>query len=446
MAEWAIEGETVPASPSSASPVLGRAQSFLIVREADTAEMVTLDNGIEIVVGRGADAGIRVRDTQVSRAHARIHFDGTTITVRDLGSRNGTLVNGQRLQASECPLAAGSTIVVGACTIVVAGVTRSTATAPEAVEVPVADPEMVLLYENARRVAQTPTSVLLLGETGVGKEVLAAQIHRWSPRASKPFIRVNCAALPETLLEAELFGYERGAFSGAEKRKIGYFEAAHGGTLLIDEVGEIAIAAQVRLLNVLETRTVTRLGSTGAIPVDVRVICATNRTPQAEIAAGRFRSDLYYRIGAFTLRVPALRDRPAEIPLIARHFASALAREFGIASPTLSDDAREVLLRYSWPGNVRELRNAVEHALVMAGGGVLLPEHFPRDVRGLGAAAAAAPPSSAAGMRDHLTNVERQRIEEALAAEGGNQTRAAERLGMPRRTLVYKLGRYRRGE
>jgi DNA-binding NtrC family response regulator len=348
-------------------------------------------------------------------------------------------------------------MAVGACTIVLASVNGPAIPAPIAApgaddELVVADPEMAQIYESARKVARGPTSVLLLGETGVGKDVLAQRIHRWSPRAGGPFVRVNCAALPETLLESELFGHERGAFTGADRRKAGYFEAALGGTILIDEIGEMPIAAQVKLLNVLETRTVTRVGGTQPIPIDVRVISATNRDPQAEVAAGRFRSDLFYRVSAFTLRIPPLRARPGQIVLLAQVFARALSAELGDAPATFGQDALDVLLKYPWPGNVRELRNAVEHALVMAEGGVLHADHFAPEIRGIGGAA---PPTALAttrldrpggSARERAAQAERARIEAALEAEGGNQTRAAQRLGMPRRTLVYKLARFRRGD
>ncbi len=448
--EWSHDVETEAASLGvTVGPSVPR--SFLVVRQGDDAHIVDLHAGHELVIGRAPDAGVRVDDRQVSRAHARIRCEEATVIVRDLGSRNGTLVNGRVLANAEQTLAPGDAVVVGGCTMVLATLSGDHAAASPVPattsddELVVADPEMGALYENARKVARTSTSVLLLGETGVGKDVLAKRIHAWSPRADKPFIRVNCAALPETLLESELFGHERGAFTGADRRKIGYFEATLGGSLFIDEIGELPLPAQVKLLNVIETRTVTRVGGTQPIPIDVRLLSATNRDLQAEIAAGRFRSDLYYRISPFSLKIPPLRARPAQIALLANLFAKTLSGELGARPPSLGQDVLDMLLRYPWPGNVRELRNAIEHALVMADGAPLRPTHFSDGIRGL-VVVAPAPVAPSASMRERIADVERQRIEEALAAEGGNQTRAAERLGMPRRTLVYKLSRYRKDE
>ena len=441
IAEWAEDAAT-EAAAVRAIPRQVEARSFLLVREGDAASIVDLAPGMELVVGRAPDAGVRVQDRQVSRAHAHIRCQGPAVLVRDLGSRNGTLVNGQLLANAERAVVAGDQITVGGCTMVLATLSgaREPAAPPDVGgddELAAADPEMAVLLESARKVARTQTSVLLLGETGVGKDVFARRIHDGSPRAAGPFIRVNCAALPETLLESELFGHEKGAFTGADRRKIGYFEAAVGGTLFIDEIGELPLPAQVKLLNVLEARAVTRVGGTQALPVDVRVLSATNRDLQAEIAAGRFRSDLYYRISPFSLAIPPLRARPRQLVALADHFVRTLSGQK--AAPPLGQDVVDLLLRYPWPGNVRELRNAVEHALVMADGAPLQVDHFSREVRG----GVAPPPTN---LKDTMAHDERQRIEAALAAEGGNQTRAAERLGMPRRTLVHKLARYRKGE
>src|SRR5262245_14594699 len=233
----------------------------------------------------------------------------------------------------------------------------------------VADADMVRVFRLARRVAPAPTTVLLCGETGVGKEVLAEQIHRWSPRAHGPFVRLNCASLPETLLESELFGHERGAFTGADRRKIGYLEASGGGTLLLDEIGELTPAMQVKLLRVLETRRLRHLGGTHEISIDVRLLAATHRDLQADVASGRFREDLYFRLSAFVIEVPPLRERPAEIALLADLFARDLARRMAQPPPVIDPAAMSALAGHRWPGNVRELRNAIEHALVMAEGG-----------------------------------------------------------------------------
>ena len=308
----------------------------------------------------------------------------------------------------------------------------------------IADPAMVKVFRVARRVAKTDTTVLILGETGVGKEVLAEQLHRYSSRGGKPYVKLNCASLPETLLSSELFGHERGSFTGADRRKIGYFEAADGGTLLLDEIGELSLSMQVKLLRVLESHTVLRIGATQEIPVDVRVICATHRDLQQEVAEGRFREDLYYRVSAFTLTVPALRERPTEVGLLAELFMRQHAERMGIPPPTLGDAAMTALTTHAWPGNVRELKNAIEHAFVMCDGDVILPEHLPETLRApaSGQIAPIVGTDGATSVKDKLEQIERASIVKALADENGNQTRAAKRLGISRRALIYKMGKY----
>jgi transcriptional regulator with PAS, ATPase and Fis domain len=296
------------------------------------------------------------------------------------------------------------------------------------------------VFRIAQRVAKTDTTVLVLGETGSGKEILSQQVHRYSARADKPYVCLNCASLPETLLSSELFGHERGAFTGADRRKIGYFEAADGGTLLLDEIGELSPSMQVKLLRVLENRTVLRLGATNEIPVDVRVICATHRDLKKDVETGRFREDLYYRVSAFSLQVPPLRDRPTEIGLLAEMFLRKFADRMGQPPPALSDGALASLTSHRWPGNVRELRNAVEHAFVMCDGDVIEVQHLPETTRTPDDNA----PNEAAtgGVKNKLAQIERASIVKALADENGNQTRAAKRLGMSRRALIYKMGKY----
>jgi DNA-binding NtrC family response regulator len=321
-------------------------------------------------------------------------------------------------------------------------------------QIVVLDPAMQRVYELVGRVAASPMTVLLLGETGVGKEVVAEALHRRSPRAKGPFVRLNCASLPETLLESELFGYEKGAFTGAERRREGYFEAAAGGTLLLDEIGELPPGTQVKLLRVLETRAIARLGGTRELKVDVRVVAATNRDLAAEVRAGRFREDLFFRISAFTLHVPPLRDRRSEILPLAEAFAVEFARSLGCAVPEVTPAARARLVAYAWPGNVRELRNVIERAVVLGSGRIDLAD-LPDPVRGAAGPAVGAPAPLAvptptptfpgdesAAIRDRMAAIERRAIEEALAATGGNQTRAAARLGLSRRALIYKMEKH----
>ncbi len=303
----------------------------------------------------------------------------------------------------------------------------------------VIDPAMRRVYELAARIADSTMTVLIYGETGAGKELVAEAIHRGSSRRDKPFVKLNCAALPENLLESELFGYERGAFTGADRRKVGYFEAADGGTLFLDEIGEMPPALQAKLLRVLERKQIVRVGSTTELAVDTRVVVATHRDLDAAVRTGRFRQDLLFRIGGFTIAIPPLRDRPDEILPLAEHFIRQCATESGRSAPSLSPAARDALVGYSWPGNVRELRNAIERALVLGGeviGAADLPDRLLDDARRV------RPVATASSVRGQLAEVERTAIVAALEADGHNQTRAARRLGLSRRALIYKMEKY----
>ncbi|MCG8418232.1 MAG: sigma 54-interacting transcriptional regulator [Proteobacteria bacterium] len=315
---------------------------------------------------------------------------------------------------------------------------------PRTSEFVVADPQMERVFALARKVADHPITVLINGETGVGKEVVAETIHRSSQRSDKPFVRLNCASIPETLLESELFGHEKGAFTGADRRKLGYFEAAGGGTIFLDEIGEIKGAVQSKLLRVLEAHKISRVGGTRSIDVDVRVVCATNRDLEAEVARGVFREDLFFRISAFTIVVPPLRDRPAEVSLLAQHFLRHAAREAGVAEPSLSEAADRAVCAYRWPGNVRELRNAMERAIVLHTGATVEIDDLPDRVRDTARADVVGPGGTGlrGDMRDQIADVERATIVGALDACGGNQTRAAKQLGLSRRALIYKMEKY----
>ena len=298
----------------------------------------------------------------------------------------------------------------------------------------------------AEGVAPTPATVLLTGESGTGKEIVARLIHDRSDRARRPFVAINCAALPETLVESELFGHERGAFSGATDRRIGRFEAAHRGTLLLDEISEMPLAMQTRLLRVLQEREVQRIGAPAPIRVDVRVIATSNRDLRALVASGAFREDLYYRLNVFPIHLPPLRARMADVPTLATLVLGRLAARFGCPTPGLSGEALERLAAHSYPGNVRELSNVLERALIVSrsgwieAGDLLLEE------------APAAPPSSMApsGPGPHgahpagpLTAIERHTILRVLAELDGNRTHAARRLGISLRTLRNRLREYR---
>jgi DNA-binding NtrC family response regulator/pSer/pThr/pTyr-binding forkhead associated (FHA) protein len=570
----------------------GGERAFLVVypdpERAERSRVVELPDGVEVTFGRSRGCTVYIDHDKVSRAHARVVRKGRSILVEDLGSRNGTRVNGDRIEAAtrvsasdeigvgpalavvgvssglgrrmliggasylEDRLAAesdraqryrrplgvimlrldGATAACEAAIDRVAGILRrmdcfaeygpdefavilpeadrlateaaarrivrearvaglihggvavhvglagcpddgaqpgelvsrarsalrtartgggddGVASSPrEAVvagDVVVADPSMERLYGLVKKVAQTPMTVLILGETGVGKEVVASEIHRRSPRATKPFVQLNCASLPETLLESELFGYERGAFTGADKKKQGYFEAADGGTLFLDEIGEIPITLQPKLLRVLEERKLTRLGGTAEVKVDVRLVCATNRDLEQDVQRARFREDLFFRVSAFTLLVPPLRDRKSEVRPLAERFALKYARELKQSPSGFSPEAMSLLEAYPWPGNIRELRNAIERAVVLAPSGTIEAEHLPPRVReGARAARSGAPIVVGEGVdvREQIAEVERAAIVTAMEECGGNQTRAAQKLGLSRRALIYKLEKY----
>jgi DNA-binding NtrC family response regulator len=550
--------------------------------EGSRTRILTLADGAEVSFGRTRAATVHVDSERVSRMHARIVRVGDVLTVEDLGSRNGTRVNGVRIEvatalrtgdqvelgpitaivsltsalgraaslgaaadlderlAAECdrcarygrPLALFMLRLEGARAAVDAAIDRVAAevrpmdalaeygpdelallapeleaadvgalgqrllalarsaggvtarlgvaryrehggqpgellgaaraalraarasardelvsAAPEARagdgDLVVIDPQMKRVYELVRRVADTPMTVLVYGETGAGKEGVAEALHRASGRRGGPYVRLNCASLPETLLESELFGHEKGAFTGADRRKLGYFEAAEGGTLFLDEIGEITAPLQAKLLRVLEEHRFTRVGGTQEVAVDVRVVCATNRDLEREVARGAFREDLFFRVSAFTILIPPLRDRRSEIVPLAEHFIRTTARELGQPPCALSAAARAALERYGWPGNVRELKNAIERAMVLQSGGAIAVEDLPARVvegsfepTGLGAA------PTGGDVRGQLAEVERASLVAALEAAGGNQTRAAQRLGLSRRALIYRMEKH----
>ncbi len=302
-------------------------------------------------------------------------------------------------------------------------------------------PQMQALRLRMARAAATDETVLICGESGTGKELVARSIHALGRRASRPFIGVNCPALSAHLMESELFGHERGAFTGAEQRRIGRFEAADGGTLLLDEVTELELPLQAKLLRVLQERTFERVGSSESIGVDVRVVAATNRDLRAEAAAGRFREDLYYRLAVVPLLVPPLRERRGDVAVLLDHFFAAAASRLQCEPCRLTDDARSLLLEYRWPGNVRELQNLTTRATVLAGGDRLTPQDLaPWLVEPPGAVAGEAAAVLPLGLK--LDELERRMIEATLARFGGHRAKTAEALGIGLRTLTTKLKTY----
>jgi two-component system response regulator AtoC len=295
---------------------------------------------------------------------------------------------------------------------------------------------MVAIYKLVARVAALDTTVLIQGETGTGKELVARAIHYASARAERPFVVVDCAALPESLIESELFGHERGAFTGAFMSRRGLLETADGSTCFFDEIGEISAALQAKLLRVLQERVIRRVGGNEPIPVNVRLIAATNRDLKKRVEDGAFREDLYYRLNVVNLRMPALRERTEDIPLLAQHFLTKYSREFGKAVAGFGRETLDLLGSYPWPGNVRELEHVVERAVALASSEVVLPNDLPSEIR-----AETVPPPLLPAARMTLDEVKRWYVNTVLDETGGNKARAADILGIDRRTLYRILDR-----
>jgi DNA-binding NtrC family response regulator len=561
----------------------GPSSIYLLVVDNDSSSIFHLPRSGAIVIGREPEVELRVQHASVSRRHATIRIDDGIARVADLGSHNGTRVNGEPVAGSRV-LASGDVVTVGDVVLVVhfsapalvarasyaesgwrrrlaeemvraiafkrslivatfigvdaatavelgkalrlidvvgtsedgqvlvllpdidrggarpliasalaaapgarAGIAEcptdacdadtillaarsaarraragtiadaaDTATQIElgARRVMVADPAMARVFALLERVASTDLAVLITGETGVGKENAAFAVHHWSKRTG-PFIAVNCAALgPETLIDAELFGYDKGAFTGALTAKAGLFENASGGTVFLDEVGELPLAVQSRLLRALEAKCVTRLGEVRERAIDVRVVAATNRSLEAESAADRFRKDLYFRLAGATVIVPPLRDRRYEIPLLARGFLAEACARASRPAKTITPDAMQVLLTYGWPGNIRELKHAMEFVVAAAPDDTVEPSDLPERLGGSGlASAAVVPPPTDTDPKDgkvtfrpiadELRELERKRMAEALTAAGGVKTKAAQLIDMPIRTFTLKLKQYK---
>ncbi len=427
---------------------------LLVAGDGRLRRIVLADEGV-VVLGRDEGCDVLLADAGISKRHARLELRDGRVVLSDLGSKNGTRLGGQRI-AGPTPLSAGEVFEVGPVTLVLNRVKES-AKDEETTAPIVADPAMKALLELVDQVAPSDISVLVLGETGSGKEVLASAIHERSHRQKAALVRLNCAALPVALLEAELFGHEAGAFTGAVGAKQGLVDEANGGTLFLDEIGELPLEAQAKVLRAIEDGAFYRVGGRRAVKVDVRFIAATNRDLASAVHDGAFRADLFYRLNGISLRIPPLRERIREITLLAERFVEEAARAMGLASPPpIAADASEVLLRHPWPGNVRELKNTMQRAVLLCRGGAIRAGHLLLVDANVHAASApsssrspapgrstlAPPPAVASGpgnLREEMQSIERQRIQAALDACAGNQTRAAAMLGISRRTLISRL-------
>lgn len=308
------------------------------------------------------------------------------------------------------------------------------------------------VVDQVREIARIPSTVLITGESGTGKELIARAIHDLSDRREAAFVAINCASIPASLLESELFGHEKGSFTNATVRKTGLFEEAHHGTVFLDEIGEMDMAMQAKLLRVLQERIIRRVGGIKDIGIDVRIITATNRNLQTKISDGSFREDLFYRINVFPIHIPPLRERRDDISLIASYFLDTFSRSFGRDFKELSPDAGRLMEEYGWPGNIRELRNVIERICIMNYGPTLLPEHLPQEIRGVAASPGApvhgiriAPEavfSLPEGLDEAVVNFEKNIIRQALLKAGGNVVQTAAMLKIPRGTLRYKMDKY----
>jgi two-component system response regulator AtoC len=446
----------------------------LLVVEPGALSTYPLPASGSLSIGRAEGCDVHLNDPLASRRHARISWP--PLQIEDSGSANGTRV-GSAPVAAGAPyrLRLGEPISVGGSILLVqpADPERPLVRRPRAFVPPslferkekavIVDPAMIELYATIDRIAGAPINVLVLGETGVGKELVAEAIHERGADRTGPLVRINCAALSEALLESELFGHERGAFTGAVSSKVGLLETAHRGTVFLDEVGELSLGLQAKLLRAIEAHEILRVGAVRARPIDVRFVSATNRDLSREVQRGGFRADLFFRLNGIGLKVPPLRERPGDIPALAAAFVARAAARMGRpAPPHLTPDAIHRLGAYLWPGNVRELKNAIDRAVLLCSRPVIraldlsflestvapassrherLAETIPPSPWPL------APGGVAAGAQgaireDRTRSGELDRILGALAACNGNQTRAAKQLGMPRRTFVAKLGFY----
>jgi transcriptional regulator with PAS, ATPase and Fis domain len=467
---------TKPLPPTQQeSPALRRGH-YLVTVHKDGMRAARLRSDKPLTVGRAEECTVCIDTPSLSRVHFSITL-GSPICIRDHKSSNGTRLNGHPLEPDvPTPLEAGNLIEAGGVFFVLKDrLPEEAAPASEAAirvsaelreasplrGVVVADAAMQRLHELVDLVARSNIAVLITGETGVGKEVISAAVHARSARADRPFVSLNCAALPETLLESELFGYERGSFTGATQTKLGLIESAHEGTLFLDEIGEMPMATQAKLLRVLENGELMRLGALKPRTVDVRFIAATNRDVSTLVSRGQFRRDLYFRLNGITIPVPPLRERASEIAPLAAHFLELAAKRANRQPPRIATEVFPLLTTHSWPGNIRELRNVMDRALALCSGDLLTAQHvlldppMPASTRNvpmnpmaatpIGAQVTGFPPLTPDRMGRLMrldADTERKLIEEALERAAGNQGKAAEILGISRRTFINRLDEY----
>ena len=393
-----------------------------------------------LTVGTAADCDVVVEDATVSRHHCRLEPRGELLFVRDLGSTNGTQVD--EVTILEAMVRPGARLRIGnTCLHLDARERPMTTPGPDHFHGMVgATPAMRELYRLLERIAATDAPVLIAGETGTGKELAARAIHAASGRRNGPLVVVNCGAIPEELIESELFGHEKGAFTHALATRDGAFAQANGGTLFLDEVGEISLPIQVKLLRVLQEREFTPLGATQSLSVDIRLVSATNRDLKEEVRAGRFRSDLFYRLGVIPIHLPPLRERREDIPLLANHFVRIFNQMLGASVSGIEPEAMRALVRYNWPGNVRELENVIERAMVMADGKTVCTRDLLFDAEmGVSAASGSA---TVLSYREAKATFERTYLHNLLTTVNGNVSEAARLSGRLRSDLYAMMNRH----
>ncbi len=449
------------------------ARPHLVIMWPGGSAVKELPPASTLTVGRSRKCDLCIDHPSVSREHA-VFYGSNPVTVEDLGSTNGTTIAGVRIGTRvRVPIERGQVIAIGAAVIVIRSALEGdpppiaqprlgAVTQSAGPSVIVVDDGMRELYRVVDLVGKGDLSVILLGETGSGKDVIADSIHRRSTRGQAAYVRVNCAALPDALLESELFGYERGAFTGAVQAKPGLLEVADGGTLFLDEIAELPLVMQAKLLRVLESREVTRVGGLKSRAIDVRFICATNRDLVSLVRSGAFRQDLYFRLNGISLVIPPLRQRRSEIAPLAQSFIVQACRDAGRHQVPITSEAMRQLEGHDWPGNVRELRNVIERAVTLCTGAAIDIHHLPPPELSFGVSALestqratvpapldgsfAGVESAPLGLHDAARraaqSIERRRIAEAMDRCGGNQTRAAQLLRISRRTLVARLTEY----